>query len=64
MPSRLIDPNIDPDYWRGRAEESRAQAEQTWDECAKRALLDIAENYDQIAQQQEGLALGSWAPKR
>jgi hypothetical protein len=46
------------DYWRDRAEEARAQADQMRDPSARRTLLDIAdENYGQLAQQAE--AMGS-----
>ena len=51
MPSRLMD----PDYWRWRAEEARAQASEMNDPRARQVLLDIAENYDQLAEQQQRL---------
>ena len=41
---------LDADYWRGRAEEALAQASQMRDLAAKRALLSIAENYEQLAE--------------
>jgi hypothetical protein len=42
-----------PDYWRSRAEEARAQAEQMKDADAKQALRKIAEIYEQLAEQAE-----------
>ena len=38
-----------PDFWRARAEEARAQAEQMRDHDAKRALLGIADVYERLA---------------
>jgi hypothetical protein len=52
MPTRLMDPA----YWRSRAEEARAQASQQNDPQARQMLLDIADNYEQIAEQRERLA--------
>ena len=46
MPQRF-----DPEYWRERAEEARAQAEEMHDAKAKRTLLGIAESYDKLAEQ-------------
>jgi hypothetical protein len=40
-------------YWRTRAEETRLLAAQMSTERAKLTLLQIAENYDQLAQQAE-----------
>jgi hypothetical protein len=40
-----------PRYWRDRAEEARIQADQMRDPAAKRIVLAIAENYDQLAKQ-------------
>ena len=45
----------DSDYWRNRAEEVRAQASEMRDEHVRRALIDVAENYDQLAEQAEQL---------
>jgi hypothetical protein len=42
-----------PQHWRERAEEARAQASQMHDPSARRTLLEIAENYDQLAEQAE-----------
>jgi hypothetical protein len=44
---------MDAEYWLGRAEEARVQANQTRDPDAKRTLLEIAENYQQLAEQAE-----------
>jgi hypothetical protein len=41
------------DYWRERAAEARAQAAEMRDPVAKRTLLAIAENYEQLAAQAE-----------
>jgi hypothetical protein len=41
----------DVGYWRARADEALAEARQTSDVEAKRALLAIAENYEQLAEQ-------------
>jgi hypothetical protein len=57
MPGRLTQ----PEYWRSRAEEARAQATQFSDPTARQFLWNIAENYDQLADQQERLVRG--APK-
>jgi hypothetical protein len=47
MPSLLTDPL----YWRARAEQVRAKADQTLDPNAKLTLLSIAGNYDYLAEQ-------------
>jgi hypothetical protein len=44
---------LSPDYWRARAQEARAEAEQMRDPTVRRRLVDIAENYDQLATQAE-----------
>ena len=41
----------DPDYWRERASEARAMAEQLRDPSAKEALIKIAEGYEYLARQ-------------
>jgi pyruvate-formate lyase len=43
----------DPQHWRTRAAEARAMAEQITDAKAKQAMLEIAENYEQIARRVE-----------
>ncbi len=48
MPDRL-----GADYWRERAEGVRAQAREMHDPSARRMLLQIAENYEQLAEQAE-----------
>jgi hypothetical protein len=50
MPDRL-----GADYWRERAEKARAQASDMGDPKASRALLAIAENYDQLGEQAEAI---------
>lgn len=57
MPDRL-----GPDYWRNRAEEARAQASEMRDPSARRTLLDIAENYEQLAEQAESIRKTRSAP--
>jgi hypothetical protein len=37
-------------YWRNRAEEARAVAEQLTTPAARRVMLDIAEGYDKLAE--------------
>jgi hypothetical protein len=44
----------DVEYWRARADEALAQARQMSDVEAKRSLLAIAENYEQLAEQAAG----------
>jgi hypothetical protein len=50
MPDRL-----GADYWRERAQKARAQANDMGDPRASCALLAIAENYDQLAEQAEAI---------
>jgi hypothetical protein len=47
------------DYWRARAEEMRAQANQMNDAHARQTLLEIAENYDQLAERTDAMTRGS-----
>lgn len=44
-----------PDYWRERAEEARAQASEMRDPGSRRTMLEIAENYEQLAEQAESI---------
>jgi len=39
----------DSQYWRQRAEEARVLAEQTSNERAKKTMLTIADDYDELA---------------
>jgi hypothetical protein len=41
--------NQDPEVWRKRAEETRAEAEKETDPDRKKTLLDIAADYDELA---------------
>jgi F0F1-type ATP synthase membrane subunit b/b' len=50
------------DYWRERAEEARAQASQMIDPMARRTLLAVAENYEQLAEQAERIRKMDEAP--
>lgn len=50
MPARL-----GAEYWRRRAEEARTQAA-AMHPGARRALLDIAKNYEQLAEQAQRIA--------
>jgi hypothetical protein len=45
----------DSDYWRNRAQEVRIEASEMRDEHVRKALLGVAENYDQLADQAEQL---------
>lgn len=45
----------DSEYWRNRAAEARAQMREMTDAGARKTLLDIAENYDRLAEQAEQL---------
>jgi hypothetical protein len=54
---------MDPEYWRSRAEEARAQASEMRDARVRSTLLEIAANYDQIAEQQQRLVRQSFKPK-
>ena len=48
--SMLIAPHLnDPEYWRDRAEQARALAEQTTSERTKKMMFKIADDYDQLA---------------
>jgi len=46
---------IDPGYWRQRAVIARTQAAKVIDPQVKLSLLGIADNYQEIAEQQDGL---------
>ena len=47
--STLSSPVNDPAYWRQRAEETRALADQLDDPVAKQTMLEIALAYEQVA---------------
>jgi hypothetical protein len=42
-----------PDHWRNRAEEMRAQAEQTADNALRNALLESVKRYEHLAKRAE-----------
>jgi hypothetical protein len=44
---------MDADYWHERTGEARNQASEIRNPDARRALLEIAENYEQLAEQAE-----------
>ena len=45
-----IAPDVnDPEYWDQRAEEARVLAERMSDEQTKKMMLEVADDYDQIA---------------
>jgi hypothetical protein len=44
----------DAEYWRSRASEARAQAEQMFSPEARRQLLEIAAAYEKLAKLAEG----------
>jgi hypothetical protein len=48
--SRIID---SPKHWRNRAKEKRALAGKVDDPKTKRALLEVADGYDRLAQRAE-----------
>ena len=52
------------DYWRVRAQEARTQANpnQMHDPTTKHVLLDVAENYDQPAEQAEAVVRSTKPP--
>ena len=47
MPIKLLN---DPEHWRSRAEEARVQAELMADPLSKSTMLDIAAQYERLAQ--------------
>jgi hypothetical protein len=59
MPTKL-----GAEYWRERAEEARIQADQMRNPMVRKTLIEIAENYEQLAQQAERLRLTGSQPKQ
>jgi hypothetical protein len=57
MPDRL-----GADHWRERPEKARVQASNIGDEKARRTLLSIAGNYEQLAEQAERIRKTNAAP--
>ncbi len=51
----------DPDHWRRRAQESRELAENFTEPELKRAMLDVARAYDQMAAKIARQRVG-WSP--
>jgi hypothetical protein len=43
----------DPEHWRDRARQTRAMAESETDSATKRAMLAIADEYDELAKRAE-----------
>jgi hypothetical protein len=60
----FVPASLGADYWRERAEEARAQASEMKDSTAKRTLLDIAHNYDRLAEQAEFVEKTRVPPKK
>jgi hypothetical protein len=56
MSASILD---DPEHWHQRAEEARLVAEQLHDPVAKAAILRIAADYEQIAEQARQRAAGA-----
>jgi hypothetical protein len=50
MPSHLFD---DPKHWRKRAEQARTLAEQMSEPASKKMMLDIAKDYERLAERAE-----------
>lgn len=50
MPSHVFD---DPKHWRQRAEQARGLAEQMGDAASREMMLQIAKDYEQLAEQAE-----------
>jgi hypothetical protein len=51
----------DPKHWRYRAKEARAMAESMTDPEAKRLMLNVAADYERLAERAEQRAGGMWA---
>jgi hypothetical protein len=49
----------DPEHWRKRAEEARDLANQMNDETSKQTMLNIAADYDRLAERVEARARGA-----
>jgi cytochrome c553 len=52
----------DPEHWRDRSKEARAMAEGMADSVSKQKMLDVAANYEHLAQRAEDRRTGK-APK-
>jgi hypothetical protein len=55
MPSSHLN---DPEYWRDRAKEARAMAENIADPGSKQKMLEVAANYEHLAKRAEDRRLG------
>jgi len=53
----------DPEHWRDRARQTRATAETVTDSAAKRAMLTIADEYDELAKRAEDRRSGTFPPR-
>ena len=54
----------DPEHWRDRARKTRVMAETVTDWAAKRAMLTIADEYDELAKRAEDRRSGKMFPPR
>ena len=45
----MASPRVSAQYWRARAEKVRTQADRTRDPDSKRTILEIAEDFDRMA---------------
>ncbi len=55
MPSSHLN---DPEHWRDRSKEARAIAEGMADSVSKQKMLDVAANYEHLAQRAEDRRTG------
>jgi hypothetical protein len=54
----------DPEHWRDRARQTRAMAETVTDSAAKRAMMAVAGEYDEVAKRAEDRRSGKMPPPR
>jgi hypothetical protein len=56
-------PRSDPKYWRQRAQETRAHAERMTDPASQRLLLEMTNDYEELAKRAEERLLSSKQPE-